>query len=124
SSSSRFAAAVTQHAPAFKGTAVVDGEFKELSLNDFKGKYLVLFFYPLDFTFVCPTEIVAFSNKANEFRDVNCEVVAVSVDSHFSHLAWINTPRKVGVEHLFRAFSAGAEVSVPSVPACVDSTVQ
>ncbi|XP_032922566.1 thioredoxin-dependent peroxide reductase, mitochondrial [Catharus ustulatus] len=94
--SSRFAAAVTQHAPAFKGTAVVDGEFKELSLNDFKGKYLVLFFYPLDFTFVCPTEIVAFSNKANEFRDVNCEVVAVSVDSHFSHLAWINTPRKSG----------------------------
>lgn len=50
---------------------------------------------------------MAFSNKANEFRDVNCEVVAVSVDSHFSHLAWINTPRKVGVEHLFRAFSVG-----------------
>uniref|UniRef100_A0A8B9SKL4 Thioredoxin-dependent peroxide reductase, mitochondrial n=1 Tax=Anas platyrhynchos TaxID=8839 RepID=A0A8B9SKL4_ANAPL len=85
---------VTQHAPFFKGTAVVHGEFKELSLDDFKGKYLVLFFYPLDFTFVCPTEIVAFSNKANEFRDVNCEVVAVSVDSHFCHLAWINTPRK------------------------------
>ncbi|NXR05278.1 PRDX3 protein, partial [Sagittarius serpentarius] len=92
----RFAPAVTQHAPFFKGTAVVNGEFKELSLDDFKGKYLVLFFYPLDFTFVCPTEIVAFSNKANEFRDVNCEVVAVSVDSHFCHLAWINTPRKSG----------------------------
>ncbi|XP_035186003.1 thioredoxin-dependent peroxide reductase, mitochondrial [Oxyura jamaicensis] len=93
---SRLAPAVTQHAPFFKGTAVVHGEFKELSLDDFKGKYLVLFFYPLDFTFVCPTEIVAFSNKANEFRDVNCEVVAVSVDSHFCHLAWINTPRKSG----------------------------
>ncbi|KAJ7397373.1 hypothetical protein BTVI_136127 [Pitangus sulphuratus] len=92
----RLAPAVTQHAPFFKGTAVVNGEFKELSLDDFKGKYLVLFFYPLDFTFVCPTEIVAFSNKANEFRDVNCEVVAVSVDSHFCHLAWINTPRKSG----------------------------
>uniref|UniRef100_A0A8C0IH57 Thioredoxin-dependent peroxide reductase, mitochondrial n=1 Tax=Bubo bubo TaxID=30461 RepID=A0A8C0IH57_BUBBB len=78
------------------GTAVVNGEFKELSLDDFKGKYLVLFFYPLDFTFVCPTEIVAFSNKANEFHDVNCDVVAVSVDSHFCHLAWINTPRKSG----------------------------
>uniref|UniRef100_A0A8D0KRQ3 Thioredoxin-dependent peroxide reductase, mitochondrial n=1 Tax=Strix occidentalis caurina TaxID=311401 RepID=A0A8D0KRQ3_STROC len=77
-------------------TAVVNGEFKELSLDDFKGKYLVLFFYPLDFTFVCPTEIVAFSNKANEFHDVNCDVVAVSVDSHFCHLAWINTPRKSG----------------------------
>ncbi|XP_006831465.1 PREDICTED: thioredoxin-dependent peroxide reductase, mitochondrial isoform X2 [Chrysochloris asiatica] len=85
-----------QHAPYFKGTAVVNGEFKELSLDDFKGKYLVLFFYPLDFTFVCPTEIVAFSDKANEFHDVNCEVIAVSVDSHFSHLAWINTPRKDG----------------------------
>ncbi|XP_037761793.1 thioredoxin-dependent peroxide reductase, mitochondrial [Chelonia mydas] len=95
-SSSRFVPAVTQHAPYFKGTAVVNGEFKELSLDDFKGKYLVLFFYPLDFTFVCPTEIVAFSDKANEFHDVNCEVVAVSVDSHFCHLAWINTPRKSG----------------------------
>nr|Q9Z0V6.2 RecName: Full=Thioredoxin-dependent peroxide reductase, mitochondrial; AltName: Full=PRx III; AltName: Full=Peroxiredoxin-3; Short=PRX-3; AltName: Full=Thioredoxin-dependent peroxiredoxin 3; Flags: Precursor [Rattus norvegicus] len=95
-SSSFHTPAVTQHAPHFKGTAVVNGEFKELSLDDFKGKYLVLFFYPLDFTFVCPTEIVAFSDKANEFHDVNCEVVAVSVDSHFSHLAWINTPRKNG----------------------------
>ncbi|XP_004838887.1 thioredoxin-dependent peroxide reductase, mitochondrial [Heterocephalus glaber] len=95
-SSSCRAPAVTQDAPSFKGTAVVDGEFKELSLEDFRGKYLVLFFYPLDFTFVCPTEIVAFSDKANEFHDVNCEVVAVSVDSHFTHLAWINTPRKSG----------------------------
>ncbi|XP_048362559.1 thioredoxin-dependent peroxide reductase, mitochondrial [Sphaerodactylus townsendi] len=95
-SSSRFVPAVTQHAPYFKGTAVVNGEFKELSLDEFKGKYLVLFFYPLDFTFVCPTEIIAFSDKANEFHDVNCEVVAVSVDSHFCHLAWINTPRKSG----------------------------
>lgn len=92
----RFLPAVTQQAPHFKGTAVVNGEFKELSLDNFKGKYLVLFFYPLDFTFVCPTEIVAFSDKANEFHDVNTEVVAVSVDSHFSHLAWTNTPRKNG----------------------------
>ncbi|XP_073451883.1 thioredoxin-dependent peroxide reductase, mitochondrial [Aquarana catesbeiana] len=95
-SSSRLLPAVTQLAPQFKGTAVVNGEFKDLSLDDFKGKYLVLFFYPLDFTFVCPTEIVAFSDKANEFHDVNCEVVAVSVDSHFCHLAWTNTPRKSG----------------------------
>ncbi|XP_067858337.1 thioredoxin-dependent peroxide reductase, mitochondrial isoform X2 [Heptranchias perlo] len=91
-----FAPAVTQPAPFFKGTAVVNGEFKEISLDDYKGKYLVLFFYPLDFTFVCPTEIIAFSNKANEFHDVNCEVIGVSVDSHFSHLAWINTPKKSG----------------------------
>ncbi|XP_074089644.1 thioredoxin-dependent peroxide reductase, mitochondrial isoform X2 [Macrotis lagotis] len=96
SSPSTFGPAVTHHAPNFKGTAVVKGEFKDISLDDFKGKYLVLFFYPLDFTFVCPTEIIAFSDKANEFHDVNCEVVAVSVDSQFSHLAWINTPRKSG----------------------------
>ncbi|XP_053451864.1 thioredoxin-dependent peroxide reductase, mitochondrial-like [Nycticebus coucang] len=95
-SSSYHAPAVTQHALYFNGTAVVNVEFKDLSLDDFKGKYLVLFFYPLDFTFVCPTEIVAFSDKANEFHDVNCEVVGVSVDSHFTHLAWINTPRKNG----------------------------
>lgn len=95
-SASRWAPAVTQPAPAFKGTAVHNGEFKDMSLADFKGKYLVLFFYPLDFTFVCPTEIIAFSDKANEFHDVNCEVVGVSVDSHFTHLAWINTPRKAG----------------------------
>uniref|UniRef100_A0A673I3G6 Thioredoxin-dependent peroxide reductase, mitochondrial n=1 Tax=Sinocyclocheilus rhinocerous TaxID=307959 RepID=A0A673I3G6_9TELE len=95
-SSARWAPAVTQPAPHFKGTAVLNGEFKEISLEDFKGKYLVLFFYPLDFTFVCPTEIIAFSDKANEFRDINCDVIGVSVDSHFTHLAWTNTPRKSG----------------------------
>jgi len=83
-------------APDFKGTAVVDGEFKDIALKDYKGKYLVLFFYPLDFTFVCPTEIIAFSDRAEEFRKIGCEVVAASTDSHFSHLAWINTPRKQG----------------------------
>lgn len=56
----------------------------------------MLFFYPLDFTFVCPTEIIAFSDRIKEFRDLNTEVVGVSVDSHFSHLAWSNTPRKEG----------------------------
>ncbi|KAJ8250161.1 hypothetical protein COCON_G00220830 [Conger conger] len=94
--SARWTPVVTQHAPHFQGTAVHHGEFKEISLDDYKGKYLVLFFYPLDFTFVCPTEIIAFSDKASEFHDVNCEVVGVSVDSHFTHLAWINTPRKNG----------------------------
>ncbi|KAM9344914.1 thioredoxin-dependent peroxide reductase, mitochondrial [Symphorus nematophorus] len=95
-SASRWAPAVTQPAPDFKATAVLNGEFKEMSLADFKGKYLVLFFYPLDFTFVCPTEIISFSDKASEFHDINCAVVGVSVDSHFTHLAWINTPRKTG----------------------------
>ncbi|CAF0724843.1 unnamed protein product [Brachionus calyciflorus] len=83
-------------APFFKGIAVVDGQFREISLNDYKGKYLVIFFYPLDFTFVCPTEIISFSDRVEEFRTIGCEVVAVSTDSEFSHLAWINTPRKQG----------------------------
>ena len=60
------------------------------------GQWLVLFFYPLDFTFVCPTEIIAFSDRSDEFRAIGCEVVAASVDSEFSHLAWTQTPRKQG----------------------------
>ena len=61
-------------APDFKGQAVVDGQFKEISLSDFKGKWLVLFFYPLDFTFVCPTEIIAFSDSIKQFKNIDCEV--------------------------------------------------
>ena len=80
--------AIAKPAPEFKGTAVVNGEFKEISLKDYKGKYVILFFYPLDFTFVCPTEIIAFSERADEFRKIGCELVACSTDSHFSHLAW------------------------------------
>lgn len=87
---------ISKPAPYFTGTAVVNGEFKELKLSDFKGKYLVFFFYPLDFTFVCPTEIIAFSDRIQEFKALNTEVVACSVDSPFTHLAWINTPRKQG----------------------------
>lgn len=83
-------------APEFAGTAVVDGDFKEIKLSDYKGKYVVLFFYPLDFTFVCPTELIAFSEKISEFKALNTQVIGVSTDSHFSHLAWINTPRKQG----------------------------
>jgi len=83
-------------APQFKGTAVVNGQFKEIALSDYKGKYVVFFFYPLDFTFVCPTEIIAYSERAEEFRKIGCEVIACSTDSHFSHLAWINTPREKG----------------------------
>jgi alkyl hydroperoxide reductase subunit AhpC/dienelactone hydrolase len=83
-------------APKFEADALVGHEFKKISLADFKGKYVVLFFYPLDFTFVCPTEILAFSDRAEEFRKLNCEVVGASVDSLYSHLAWVNTPRKQG----------------------------
>jgi alkyl hydroperoxide reductase subunit AhpC len=88
-------------APHWKGTAVVDGEFKEISLSDYKGKYLVFFFYPLDFTFVCPTEIIAFSERVAEFQSIGCEIVGCSCDSQFSHLAWISTPRKqAGLGHM------------------------
>uniref|UniRef100_A0A6M2DZ53 thioredoxin-dependent peroxiredoxin n=1 Tax=Xenopsylla cheopis TaxID=163159 RepID=A0A6M2DZ53_XENCH len=89
-------AVISRPAPHWEGTAVVNGEFTELSLKDFQGKYLVFFFYPLDFTFVCPTEILAFSDRIEEFRELNTEVVACSVDSHFTHLAWMNSPRKEG----------------------------
>lgn len=109
-------AKIGQPAPDFSATAVVDGQFKDLKLSDYKGKgafvcscgkrrlppplifasvhlscsgkYVVFFFYPLDFTFVCPTEIVAFSNRVEDFRKINCEVIGCSIDSHFTHLAW------------------------------------
>ena len=83
-------------APDFAGTAVVDGQFKQISLSDYKGKWVVLFFYPLDFTFVCPTEIIAFSDRAAEFRAIGAEPIAASTDSHFSHLAWTKLSRKEG----------------------------
>ena len=88
---------VSKPAPDFKATAVMpDGTFKEVKLEDYKGKYLLLFFYPLDFTFVCPTEIIAFSDKVSEFKNRDTEIMGVSVDSQFSHLAWKNTDRKKG----------------------------
>jgi peroxiredoxin (alkyl hydroperoxide reductase subunit C) len=87
---------VGHQAPDFTATAVVDQEFKEISLSQYRGKYVVLFFYPLDFTFVCPTEITAFSDRYADFSSKNCEILGVSVDSKFSHLAWIQTPRNQG----------------------------
>lgn len=67
-------------APNFSGMAYDDGEFKKISLSDYKGKYLVLFFYPLDFTFVCPTEILAFSEKADKLKSMDCELIGCSID--------------------------------------------
>lgn len=87
---------VGQPAPEFTADAVVDGEFKRVSLSDYKGKKVVLFFYPLDFTFVCPTEIVAFQDQLADFQDRNTVVIGCSIDSKFSHLAWLNTPRDQG----------------------------
>ncbi len=87
---------VGQEAPDFTATAVVDQEFETIKLSDYRGKYVLLFFYPLDFTFVCPTEITAFSDRYKEFESLNTEILGVSVDSEFSHLAWIQTDRKSG----------------------------
>ena len=75
---------------------MVKSDFVELKLSDFLGKYLILLFYPLDFTFVCPTEIIAFSDRMAEFRALETQVLAISTDSKFTHLAWINTSRKQG----------------------------
>lgn len=83
-------------APDFKMDAVLNGQFKSVSLQDYKGKWLVLYFYPLDFTFVCPTEILAFSDRLGDFTKLNAEVLGVSVDSKFSHLAWTERPRNLG----------------------------
>ncbi|BAW96126.1 alkyl hydroperoxide reductase [[Synechococcus] sp. NIES-970] len=90
------AAQVGQLAPDFGATAVIDQEFRRLKLSDYRGQYVVLFFYPLDFTFVCPTEVGAFSDRHGEFKQLNTEVLGVSVDSEFAHLAWIQTERKLG----------------------------
>jgi peroxiredoxin (alkyl hydroperoxide reductase subunit C) len=88
---------VTKEAPGFTANAVMpDNSFKEISLADYRGKHVLLYFYPLDFTFVCPTEIIAFDKKLDEFRDRECEVIGVSVDSEYSHWAWKNTPLDKG----------------------------
>ena len=87
---------VSQKAPDFTADAYVNGEFQKVSLSDYRGKKVVLFFYPLDFTFVCPTEILAFTDRMEEFKKRNTEVIAVSVDSHFTHHAWAQVDRKDG----------------------------
>jgi alkyl hydroperoxide reductase subunit AhpC len=71
----------TGPAPHFTSTAVVDGQFQEVSLTDYKGQYVVFFWYPMDFTFVCPTEIIAFSDRIEEFKKLNTAVIAASTDS-------------------------------------------
>lgn len=73
-----------------------NGTFEEVKLSDYRGKYVLLFFYPLDFTFVCPTEIIAFSDQIEQFQSLDVQVLGVSVDSHFSHFAWRETPREQG----------------------------
>lgn len=89
---------VTSEAPDFKAMAVMpDNSFNDsFTLSGLRGRYVVLFFYPLDFTFVCPSEILAFNKALVQFEERNCQVVGVSIDSHFTHLAWKNTPVNSG----------------------------
>jgi alkyl hydroperoxide reductase subunit AhpC len=89
-------AQVQEKAPDFTAKAVVGHDFQDVSLSDYQGKCVVLFFYPLDFTFVCPTEIVAFSDRIKDFEKRNAQVIGVSVDSHYTHLAWKRTSRRDG----------------------------
>lgn len=88
---------VGKKAPGFKTNAIKNGQIVEdFTLEDFHGQYVLFFFYPLDFTFVCPTELHAFQAKLAEFNKRNCALIGCSVDSHFSHLAWLNTPKNKG----------------------------
>ena len=88
---------VQKQAPHFKAQALIGDQFKEIALSDYLGKkWVCLFFYPLDFTFVCPTEITSFNDAAKHFKELNCEVIGASVDSTHTHLAWSKTPRKEG----------------------------
>jgi alkyl hydroperoxide reductase subunit AhpC len=88
---------VQKSAPNFTTQAVMpDGTFQDVSLSDYRGRYVLLFFYPLDFTFVCPTEIIAFSNAAERFASRDVQVLSCSVDSAYAHLAWRQLPRKQG----------------------------
>jgi alkyl hydroperoxide reductase subunit AhpC len=90
------AAHVQQPAPAFQAKAVIGSEVRDIALSDYRGQHVYLFFYPLDFTLVCPTEIIAFSERSEEFKRRGVQLLGVSVDSHYSHLAWKNTPRTQG----------------------------
>jgi alkyl hydroperoxide reductase subunit AhpC len=115
---------VQQPAPDFKVQAVMPNkEFKEITLSQYRGKYVLLFFWPLDFTFVCPTEIIAFSDRNQEFAQLGVQILGASVDSHYTHLAWRNTPRTEGglgeityplVSDLNKEISKAYDVLLPS----------
>nr|YP_010904091.1 2-Cys peroxiredoxin [Caulacanthus ustulatus]WCH57342.1 2-Cys peroxiredoxin [Caulacanthus ustulatus] len=112
---------VGQSAPNFHAVAVYDQEFKEIKLSDYLGQYVILLFYPLDFTFVCPTELTAFSDAHQTFKDLNTEILGISIDSEYSHLAWLQTDRDTGglgdlkyplVSDLTKAISASYNVLI------------
>jgi len=112
---------IGKKAPAFKAPAVVANELGEFDSASLQGKWAVVFFYPLDFTFVCPTEIIAFSDAAPALKELNAEVVGVSVDSHFCHFAWINTPRaEGGLGHLNIALVSDLNKTIARGFDCLD----
>jgi peroxiredoxin 2/4 len=111
-----------QPAPDFTATAVCGQEFRTVKLASYRGQYIVLFFYPLDFTFVCPSEVMAFSDRHSEFQALDTIVLGISIDSQYSHLAWIQTDRSLGgvgelayplVSDLTRAISTAYQVLDP-----------
>jgi len=87
---------VGKSAPDFELEGYLDGQFKKFKLSDYRGKWVFLLFYPLDFTFVCPTEVLAFSDMAGEFEKLNCQILGISVDSQFVHKAWVDANREDG----------------------------
>ncbi|HEX2972731.1 MAG TPA: peroxiredoxin [Tepidisphaeraceae bacterium] len=112
---------IGKQAPQFQLEAVHNGTFKAVSLDDYKKKWLVLFFYPLDFTFVCPTEILAFSDRYDEFKKLGAEVLAVSIDSKYTHLAWTSTPRaQGGIEGLRYPLAADLKKEVAAAYGILD----
>ena len=86
---------VGQTAPEFTLQGLVDEKFQDISLDNYRGKWVVLFFYPLDFTFICPTEITEFSKRDSEFKALNAQILGLSVDSVFSHKAWLKELGKI-----------------------------
>ncbi|MCJ7801460.1 MAG: peroxiredoxin [Candidatus Marinimicrobia bacterium] len=122
---------VTKQAPDFKATAVMgDNSFKDVSLSDYKGKKVVLFFYPMDFTFVCPTEIIAFDHRLAEFEKRGVQVLGCSIDSEFSHLAWKTTDiNKGGIGNVKypliadkdKSISRKYDVLIGAIPAYVET---
>jgi|LauGreSuBDMM15SN_2_FD.fasta_scaffold63140_3 alkyl hydroperoxide reductase subunit AhpC len=104
---------IGKSAPEFSGQAALNGEIVKLSLSDYRGKWVVLVFYPLDFTFVCPTELVAFSDRHADFKAINADIIGISVDSVHTHLAWTRTPRsEAGVGDLAYPLFADLDKSV------------
>lgn len=85
-----------EKAPAFRTQSVIDGKFRSVSLDDYAGMWRVLLFYPADFTFVCPTELISFNEKVPAFLQLNTQVIGISTDTHHVHLAWIKTARSDG----------------------------